>query len=156
MASLHLHQDILNIIYPVGSIYMSTKSTNPKNLFGGTWEQIKDRFLLACGTTYSNGATGGASKVTHNHPLSSNGGANFRKYATKFIQGDYSKAGAMKGQTTEYKYWITEGNADTGTNTYPYTQANSNAGLGLYGNTDNKEISIMPPYLAVYVWKRTA
>ena len=42
-----------NKIYPVGSIYMSINSTDPSELFGGEWEQIKDRFLLACGTTYS-------------------------------------------------------------------------------------------------------
>ena len=49
MATLKISQEILNIIYPVGSIYMSTNSTNPSTLFGGTWKQIKDRFLLACG-----------------------------------------------------------------------------------------------------------
>ena len=37
-------------IYPIGSIYISANSTNPHDLFGGTWEQLKDRFLLGCGT----------------------------------------------------------------------------------------------------------
>ena len=50
-------------IYPVGCIYMSVSSTNPATLFGGTWEQLKDRFLLAAGSSYSNGATGGAATV---------------------------------------------------------------------------------------------
>ena len=54
---------LLNIMYPVGSIYMSVNNTNPSTLFGGTWSQIKDRFLLACGDTYSNGSTGG--EATH-------------------------------------------------------------------------------------------
>jgi hypothetical protein len=48
-------------MYPVGSIYMSVSSTSPATLFGGTWEQIQDTFLLAAGTTYTAGTTGGSS-----------------------------------------------------------------------------------------------
>ena len=33
------------ILYPVGSIYMSVNSTNPSQLFGGTWQEITGRFL---------------------------------------------------------------------------------------------------------------
>ena len=58
-------KDMTDAIYPVGSLYWSSKSTNPSSLFGGTWVQIKDRFVLACGDTYKTvGATGGASSVT--------------------------------------------------------------------------------------------
>ena len=58
-------KNVTDTIYPVGSLYWSSKSTNPATLFGGTWVQIKDRFVLACGDTYtSSGATGGASTVT--------------------------------------------------------------------------------------------
>ena len=52
-------------IYPVGSIYMSVNSTNPGSLFGGTWEQIEGKFLLACDSTYTAGSTGGNSSHTH-------------------------------------------------------------------------------------------
>ena len=55
---------LLNLVYPVGSIYWSSNNTNPGTLFGGTWTQIKDRFILAAGDYYSNGATGGAATVT--------------------------------------------------------------------------------------------
>lgn len=55
---------LLNLVYPVGSIYLSSNNTNPGTLFGGTWIQIKDRFILTAGDYYSNGATGGASSVT--------------------------------------------------------------------------------------------
>ena len=55
---------LLNLVYPVGSIYWSSNNTNPATLFGGTWTQIKDRFILAAGDSYSNGATGGAATVT--------------------------------------------------------------------------------------------
>ena len=60
-----IYYKLMKLIYPVGSLYWSSKSTNPASLFGGTWVQIKDRFVLACGDTYtSSGATGGASSVT--------------------------------------------------------------------------------------------
>ena len=60
-----IYYKLMKLIYPVGSLYWSSKSTNPASLFGGTWVQIKDRFILACGDTYtSSGATGGASSVT--------------------------------------------------------------------------------------------
>ena len=51
-------KSLLDITYPIGSIYMSVISTNPATLLGGTWSQLKDRFLLGAGDTYSNGATG--------------------------------------------------------------------------------------------------
>ena len=68
---------LLNAVYPVGAIYISTSSTNPGTLFGGTWEQIQDRFLLAAGSSYSAGSTGGAATHTlatgnlpsHNHSV---------------------------------------------------------------------------------------
>ena len=49
----------LDDIYPVGSIYMNINSTNPTDLFGGVWEQIKERFILGCGDTHTAGTTGG-------------------------------------------------------------------------------------------------
>lgn len=49
--------------HAVNSLYWSSKSTDPKNVFGGTWTRIKDRFVLAAGDTYANGATGGQATV---------------------------------------------------------------------------------------------
>ena len=75
-------QSVIDTVYPVGSLYWSSKSTNPSTLFGGTWVQIKDRFVLACGDTYKTvGATGGASSValsvsnmpSHNHSFTPSG-----------------------------------------------------------------------------------
>lgn len=57
-------QTLLDICYPVGSIYQSTKATSPATLFGGTWRQLKDRFLLGAGSK-SAGAVGGE----ENHKL---------------------------------------------------------------------------------------
>ena len=66
---------ILDNSQPIGSIVIRTDNVNPSTIYGGTWEQIKDTFLLACGNTYSNGATGGEAThtlttqemPTHNH-----------------------------------------------------------------------------------------
>lgn len=54
-------------IYPVGSIYLSINNTDPGTLFGGTWEQIEDSFLLSAGTTYTAGDTGGSATMAHTH-----------------------------------------------------------------------------------------
>lgn len=68
----------LDMIYPVGSLYWSMNSTDPSTLFGGTWERIKDKFILAAGDSYTSGNTGGAATVAlttaqlpaHNHTAS--------------------------------------------------------------------------------------
>ena len=54
-------------IYPVGSIYISVSSTNPHDLFGGTWESVGGRFLIGVDSTYTAGSTGGAATVAHTH-----------------------------------------------------------------------------------------
>ena len=54
-------QTIIDIIYPVGSIYLQVVgSPKPEIIFGGVWEQIKDKFILASGDAFSPGETGGA------------------------------------------------------------------------------------------------
>ena len=68
LSSINLNENsvyfkLMQLIYPIGSLYWSSKDTNPATLFGGTWVQIKDKFILACGDTYINGATGGSSTV---------------------------------------------------------------------------------------------
>lgn len=50
--------------WPVGSIYTSTRPTDPHELFGGTWEPIQDTFLWCAGPKHAAGTTGGEDKVT--------------------------------------------------------------------------------------------
>lgn len=57
------NQNIIDLVYPIGSIYMSINTTDPTTLFGGQWERLKDKFLLGSGDTYTNGASGGAATV---------------------------------------------------------------------------------------------
>lgn len=58
-------QQIFNLIYPVGSYYISSDSANPSTKFGGTWEQITDRMIMAAGSSYAEGETGGTTSHTH-------------------------------------------------------------------------------------------
>ncbi|OGS54945.1 MAG: hypothetical protein A2Y20_10385 [Firmicutes bacterium GWF2_51_9] len=60
--------NLWNLIYPVGALYLSVVSTSPGILFGGTWVQISDKFLLAGGSTYSPGSSGGSAAHTHTSP----------------------------------------------------------------------------------------
>ena len=71
---------VLQAVYPIGSIYCSYGNTSPDVLFGfGTWAKIEGRFLLGANATYGLGSTGGAATVTltvnqipaHNHSASS-------------------------------------------------------------------------------------
>lgn len=94
------------MIYPVGSIYMSTNSVNPSTLFGGSWEQIKDKFLLASGTTFSNGSTGGEinHKLTTNEIPSHAHGLNNHTHSIPALSGSTSSGGGAHSHTlTNYK-----------------------------------------------------
>lgn len=76
-----LKASLLNFCYPIGSIYWSGVATNPHDLFGGTWEQIKDKFIWAKGDNDTVNATGGSKTVTlteqqipsHTHKVTASG-----------------------------------------------------------------------------------
>lgn len=134
--------DLLDKVYPVGSIYMNVNETNPESIIGGTWVELQDRFLIGAGLTYSGGATGGeASHILtinempshthtqnpHNHGITYNAGWN----------GSYMAGYSDRSASLGTKY------------TNNTTATNQNTGGGQAHNN-------MPPYLAVYMWKRTA
>ena len=129
--------------YPVGSIYMSLNPTNPAELFGGTWEQIEDSFLLAAGSV-SAGETGGAEEyelsVSHKHlaPI----GYSSSAFGAVAVNGTVS-TGSGKAYRT----------VDTG---HSGTLSTNITGLYTGNATVSDTIPTMPPYLAVYVWQRIA
>lgn len=124
-------------VYPIGSIYMSVNSVSPSNLFGGTWERLKDRFLLGAGDTYTAGNTGGSAT----HTLTTNEIPShyhtFLPHEHNYKQGSGS-AGVLKITTNEY---------GMGIETTEFTTSDVGGG---------KAHNNMPPYLAVYMWKRVA
>ena len=111
-----IYYKLMKLIYPVGSLYWSSKSTNPASLFGGTWVQIKDRFILACGDTYTSvGSTGGASSVTlsvsnmpsHTHTFTPSGTVSSHSHTftpsgsvSSTFTGTAVTSGSMSGNST--------------------------------------------------------
>ena len=128
---------VLDNVYPVGSIYMNVNSTNPRTLFGGTWKQIQGKFLLGMSSSYPAGSSGGeathtlttAEMPSHNHVA---------LYGLTGAVDDY-----LGGSTADYG---TRPGSGVATN---YTYRTSLTGSGTAHNN-------MPPYLSVYIWKRTA
>ena len=175
--------NLLDFVYPVGSIYMSMNNTSPQTFLGGTWERIQDKFLLSAGSTYGAGTTGGESTHTltigempshthtqnshnhteqgHNHTLlGGKSDTNAWSANVLSLRNSNNKSacvGAVEG-TEDIKagnYYQT-----LNRNGYSYvhesyaiinttTATNNNTGGGSPHNN-------MPPYLAVYMWKRTA
>lgn len=125
--------------WPIGSIYMSVNSTSPANLFGGTWERISETFLFAASSSYPAGSTGG-------------------EFAHKLTQSElpnYSLSVANGSNVIRSK---------TGSSADAYVQTQS-SGWGI-PNWESKTVTVasggsgaahnnMPPYLSVWMWKRT-
>lgn len=142
-------------LYPVGSIYLSVNDTNPSELFGGTWERIQDRFLLASGNTYTAGSTGGEAShtltinemPTHGHGMDDSGW---------HTHGQNVSANAGSGGSGVREDY----NRDTtGLSSYPQGIATEGAGThkhNIWNNGGNGSHNNMPPYLTVYMWKRIA
>lgn len=149
--------EFLQIVYPIGAIYISVNPANPSTLFGGTWQQIKDRFLLSAGDKYNGGDTGGevSHKLTvselpshtHTASVSSNGSHNH-------------KIGTDKDAvyTTSGNCWSVH-NSSSGAsyiNGYTNFSGDHTHTVTLSNTGNNSAHNNMPPYVAVYMWERIA
>lgn len=125
-------------VYPVGAFYFSASSDNPATLFGGTWTQIKDTFILAAGTKYKAGTTGGEAT----HTLTAQEMPNH--YHDEYVGNGNGDSSAPSG----YSGWPSV-NYTSDKTWWAKLAKTSVAGGGAAHNN-------MPPYLAAYVWQRTA
>jgi len=117
----------------VGSLYFSDDPTSPASLFGGTWEQIKDCFILAAGDVYAAGSTGGeAEHVLTVAELAAHGHAAY-----------YADAGG----STSFGYNYTNRGEPSNANT---------SSSGIVSTGGSQPHNNMPPYRTAYCWRKIA
>lgn len=133
--------DLLNSfvdkIYPIGSIYMSLNNTNPSDLFGGTWVQLIDTFLYASSTVDVDATTYTGGEARHTLTVDEMPNHSHREANSTVIYNDSSS-----------NRFATSG---TGTKVSLATDLNINTNGTGGGQSHNN----MPPYMKVYMWKRT-
>ena len=145
---------IAELIYPVGSIYMSIAPTNPALLFGGTWEILSNRFLVGAGSKYPPGAQGGEEEhqltmdemPSHSHSGSTSS-AGSHSHTIASVSATYSGSQKVAQPTTGRRTMYGGYLGDAGNHTHSLS-------IGSAGG--NAAHNNLPPYLAVYMWKRTA
>ena len=165
---------IIDAMYPVGSIYMSVNNVSPATFFGGTWEQITDRFLLCAGSNHAAGTTGGAETdqittggTVGGHALTTNEMPSHYHFITRQQNsGDSTQPGTFNITSSNHVGgFATAARSDLpyslrGTSLTPNVGRSSSAGSGDSHNHSftgsTVTVDTMPPYLAVYCWKRTA
>ena len=149
LATTAFVQAALQLLHPVGSIYTATVSTNPNTLFGfGTWTTFgSGRMLISQNATYTAGSTGGAATTTlsianlpahtHANTLTDNGHSHAMTGGLAFGGGQQYISGdsAQTSSTSAASTGITLTNASVGSGTAATT---------------------ISPYIAVYMWQRTA
>lgn len=139
-------RDIVDIIYPVGSIYITTafpENSTPAAIFGGSWVQIKDRFILAAGDDYPGLSVGGESS----HILLEREMPRHRHYGCTRTYYD-----ALENPGTHpYASQPAEDNAKITTLFSNFTGGAKDGVAGSCAAHNN-----MPPYLAAFIWQRVA
>ena len=129
---------MLDLIHPVGSIYISMSSKDPSELFGGQWAKIEDRFLLAASNTYKQGTVGGEARhalttgemPAHAHKITDTNLASGTELGIEWSQ-------IFLANGTERSYSI-----------------NTNRTLETVAVGGGQPHNNMPPYLAVHMWQR--
>ena len=170
MAKLKIAKELFDLFFPVGYIYTSMNSTDPKTLFGyGEWTQITDKFLYC---TNSSKSTGGNSLKyspgSHQHrfrigylsyygtPVAFSGDEVLTAHDSSSYSSSDEPGGSWYERPEKYKdSWTTaygnKGLQAGGTNFSNVAQ------WYVTGYTENESLpDYTPPYITCYAWYRTA
>ena len=144
-----------DIIYPVGSIYMNVNNTNPSLLFGGTWEQIKGKFLVGVDSSDTDFNTSGKIGGTKNH--SHIYGVQYNGYYGALYSKDQRLIRLYNGETDAFveSYYTQNSSSETGNNGVQQTSGSTFDTSVYETKTPTTKTSNLPPYMTVYMWKRT-
>lgn len=165
--------------YPVGSYYMSSNSTSPAVLFGGTWTQIQNRFIYAAGPGYYVNSTGGSVNKTlstdnipsHSHSCGSAGSHTHTRGSMEITgyhdasDDDTAYSGGafyFSDRATSHNHQSPGGESNSVVNfkaSRSWSGATSSNGSHSHsiGSTGKgTAFDVMPPYIVAYVWRRTA
>lgn len=163
LAKMYIGTTLLrDVLYPVGSIYMSTVSTSPATIWGGTWESIGvGKTLVSAGTGYTVNTTGGSTTTSYT-PAGTNAGTAIS------IDQMPKHDGHIKTYSGSLKYYmpksamVSYGSEGRGWQEYSGGEvlpASNNTGGGkTHTHTFTgtaASINVMQPWYAVYMWRRT-
>ena len=138
-ASNHTHSDyltksqLIDLFYPIGSIYTSMNNTNPQTIFGGTWTQITDRFLYCAN---SSGTQGGSKKITVNQLPTHTHEVYMKKTEEEASEG-YSMIISKRTSGSVNQVYI------------------SGTASDIQDDSSSSPDDYLPPYITVYAWHRT-
>lgn len=115
--------DAILAAHPVGSLYWSSKSTDPAQLFGGIWTQIKDKFVWAKGDSDTVNAMGGAKTVTltienlpshtHTGPSHTHGMAHKHNYTPSGTIASHTHSFTPSGSVSSHSHTLNNGNTSS-------------------------------------------
>ena len=162
--------ELLDLVYPVGSIYLSVSDSSPASLFGGSWTQIRGRFLVGTGANEANttdwwgpcaagaiNCQAGEMGGEHKHQLTASESPRFTGQLYSGAGNDGASAGGYGPFRSGSGVFSVSGVKQYGqpqtSAVFPSGSAYKNANIDFGGNGFHNN---MPPYLAVYMWKRTA
>lgn len=147
-------------------MYLSLGSENPSTLWlGTTWQKQEGRFLLGSSSSYSLGATGGASIVqlavanlpSHTHSASQSAHTHSQPAHTHSKSAVSVTSGSNTGSFAE-RYTYENGYSKTGTvatgSSGGDTTESSAPSISVGSTGSGTAFSILPPYLVVNIWKR--